>query len=168
MKKKLSITTAKNESRNPIPKISPPKSGATQLGTPKPPCARSGGGGNSPPESEQKCTGSGVTAATWIVKQICESDEFVFKALKALFWRRQTSPERRVSMTFRRNGAGFSKANAKRMSRLARKVTKAGRLSGKDLAYCRAPMGNGIPRLGKYRVQLAEIFGSPVKIQEAA
>jgi len=90
---------------------------------------------------------------TWDKKAIqdllAQSDKAVERALLAVYGN-QTQDEKLRAGTRHKNGLGFNKADAPKLSELARHVRWGGRLSELGIAYCRKA-------LIRYWRQLADI-----------
>ena len=92
-----------------------------------------------------------------IVDRILIDDAFVENAVVALF-SKQEPKEQESKRTLVQNRRGFNKPDAGVFSAMAEHLLAGHRLSAEELAICRKPSKGGMPRLGKYRRQLAEIF----------
>ena len=86
---------------------------------------------------------------------------FLLRALKraiAAIFSRQTPEEQRRGITIFQNDRGLNAADVFVFGPMAKLVLSDVGLSERDLAVCRALLPSGIPWLGKYRTQLAEMF----------
>ena len=89
-----------------------------------------------------------------VVERIWRDDEYVAQAIIALY-QRQENKEKAQRKTISRNRVGFSAADVKLFSLMSERLLAGHSLSSDELAICREPMKNGLPRLAKYRRQLA-------------
>lgn len=103
-----------------------------------------------------------------IIRLLATNDRAVARALVVLN-ERQTMTEQSSEHTINRNGVGFTPADARMGSSMAKFYSKFGRLSDKQLAYWRKPNRRGVPRIAKYAGQLleaAQIKASVAKMTE--
>ncbi len=91
-----------------------------------------------------------------IIHLLETNDRAVARALVVLT-QRQTYTEQASEHTINRNGEGFTPADARMGTSMAKFYTKFGRLSEKQIAYWRKPNVKGVPRICKYANQLLEI-----------
>jgi hypothetical protein len=92
-----------------------------------------------------------------IVYRILTDDAFVEKGLVALFSLQEPEEQLRGEAIFL-NQRGFSASDASVFGLMAQRVQEGHRLFAEELAICRERSSKGMPRLGKYRGQLAEGF----------
>jgi len=84
------------------------------------------------------------------------NDKAVGRALVALH-ARQTADEQNSEATKMHNGIGFTSADAKMGSSMAKFFQRRGYLSPKQLAYWREPNAKGKERIVKYATQLLQV-----------
>ena len=92
----------------------------------------------------------------FIIQLLNTNDKAVGRALIALN-DRQTASEQASEVTINRNGEGFTPADARMGSSMAKFFARFGYLSPKQLAYWRKPNAKGVPRICKYATQLLEV-----------
>lgn len=91
-----------------------------------------------------------------IVEMLKTNDRAVARALVALT-QRQTATEQNAETTINRNDVGFTPADARMGTSMAKFYEKFGRLTEKQIAYWRVPNRRGVARICKYAGQLLEI-----------
>ena len=94
-----------------------------------------------------------------IVELLKTNDKAVARALVVLN-ERQTWTEQSAEQTINCNGVGFTPADARLGSSMAKFYQARGYLTEKQLAYWRKPNVRGVPRICKYAGQLLEIAKS--------
>lgn len=92
-----------------------------------------------------------------IIELLKRDDKAVARALVALF-ERQTSSEQVSSSTHIHNNRGFAHCDAFIMSQYAKFFQSRGYLTQAQIALCRKPNKNGVPRIAKYAGQLLEVI----------
>lgn len=93
---------------------------------------------------------------TEIVKLLETNDRAVARAVLVLN-ERQTADEQNAETTKYHNGIGFTGADARMGTSMAKFYSRNGYLSPKQIAYWRKPNKNGVMRIAKYAGQLLEI-----------
>lgn len=91
-----------------------------------------------------------------ITQMLMSNPKAVGRALIVLN-ERQTQTEQSAEQTINRNGQGFTPADARMGTSMAKFYAARGYLSEKQLAYWRKPNAKGTPRICKYAGQLLEI-----------
>ncbi len=91
-----------------------------------------------------------------IIKLLQTNDKAIARALVVLN-ERQTADEQRSEDTKYHNGIGFTGADAKMGTSMAKFYEARGYLSPKQLAYWKKPNVKGVWRICKYAGQLLEI-----------
>lgn len=81
---------------------------------------------------------------------------------------RQTHSEQSSEHTINDNGVGFTPADARMGTSMAKFVARNGYLSPKQIAYWRKPNVRGVPRINKYAGQLAEIAAEKAAAMQQA
>lgn len=97
-----------------------------------------------------------MTTKADIVQLLNTNDKAVARAVFVLN-QRQTISEQSSEHTINRNGVGFTPADARMGSSMAKFYGRNGYLSPKQVAYWRKPNARGVPRICKYAGQLLEI-----------
>ena len=90
-----------------------------------------------------------------IVELLLTNDRAVARALVVLN-ERQTITEQSSEHTINNNGVGFTPADARMGTSMAKFYAKFGRLSEKQIAYWRKPNRRGVARICKYAGQLVD------------
>lgn len=91
-----------------------------------------------------------------IVELLLTNDKAVARAVFVLN-QRQTALEQSAGNTFKRNGEGFTPADARMGSSMAKFYARNGYLTPNQIAYWRKPNVRGVARICKYAGQLLEI-----------
>lgn len=92
-----------------------------------------------------------------LIGKISADADVVVRVLVALH-NRQEDLEQATRDTKVRNGIGFMRCDAGKMSELAEKVKAGGTLTDEELAICRRPsIRRGVPRLARYFRQVQEM-----------
>jgi hypothetical protein len=91
-----------------------------------------------------------------IVNLLKTNDKAVARAIVVLN-ERQTATEQASEFTINNNGVGFTPADARMGTSMAKFFLRNGYLSPKQIAYWRKPNVKGVPRVCKYAGQLLEI-----------
>jgi hypothetical protein len=99
-----------------------------------------------------------------IVNVLKVNDKAVARALVVLT-ERQTFTEQNSEQTINRNGEGFTPADARMGTSMAKFYLRNGYLSPKQLAYWRKENAKGVQRILKYAGQLLEV--AKIKAQSA-
>lgn len=97
-----------------------------------------------------------MTTKAEIIQLLNTNDKAVARAVFVLN-ERQTFSEQASEHTINRNGEGFTPADARMGSSMAKFFARNGYLSPKQVAYWRKPNAKGTPRICKYAGQLLEI-----------
>lgn len=97
-----------------------------------------------------------MTTKAEIIQLLNTNDKAVARAVLVLN-ERQTQSEQASEHTINRNGVGFTPADARMGSSMAKFYARNGYLSPKQIAYWRKPNAKGVPRICKYAGQLLEI-----------
>src|SRR5262245_52487165 len=92
-----------------------------------------------------------------IVKLINTDYSFLCQGLLTIY-NNQTATERVLASSINKNGLGFSSVDARGFSEMAQHLIAVAYLTDDHIRSCRQPMKSGIPRLGKYRRQLYELY----------
>lgn len=100
-----------------------------------------------------------------IVRILETNDKAVVRALIVLT-ERQTIDEQNSEQTINRNGRGFTPADARMGTSMAKFYQRNGYLSPKQLAYWRKQNSKGIQRIVKYAGQLLEV--AKLKAEQSA
>ena len=79
---------------------------------------------------------------------------------------RQTQSEQDVEATRLHNGVGFTPADARMGTSMAKQFLSKNWLSEKQLAYWRRPNRRGVPRIFKYAEQLRDIAETKARAKE--
>ena len=93
---------------------------------------------------------------TEIVELLKTNDRAVARAVFVLN-ERQTADEQNSEATKYHNGVGFTGADARMGTSMAKFYSRTGYLTAKQIAYWRKPNKNGVMRIAKYAGQLLEI-----------
>lgn len=91
-----------------------------------------------------------------IVELLKVNDRAVARAVFVLN-ERQTADEQNSEATKYHNGVGFTGADARMGTSMAKFYARSGFLTAKQIAYWRKPNKNGVMRIAKYAGQLLEI-----------
>ncbi len=91
-----------------------------------------------------------------IIKLLVENDKAIMRAVFVIN-QRQTLDEQNSENTIHSNGIGFTGADARMGTSMAKFFAARGYMTEKQLNYWKKPNVNGIPRICKYAGQLAEI-----------
>ena len=105
-----------------------------------------------------------------IIQLLQTNDKAIARALVVLN-ERQTASEQAIEHTINDNGVGFTPADARMGSSMAKFYTHRGYLTPKQLAYWKKPNVRGVWRICKYAGQLLEIAqqkAAAAKIMEPA
>ena len=97
-----------------------------------------------------------MTSKFEIIQLLNTNDKAVARAVFVLN-QRQTLSEQNSAHTINRNGVGFTPADARMGTSMAKFYDRNGYLSPKQIAYWRKPNAKGIPRICKYAGQLLEV-----------
>jgi hypothetical protein len=92
-----------------------------------------------------------------IIELLLRDRAFVAGALVRLYGQQEEDEQFRHK-TIHRNGIGFNAVDAKVFSPMAEQILRDREISEEQLALCRQPLENGLPRLGRYRRQLARLI----------
>ncbi len=98
-----------------------------------------------------------------IMEMLNRNDRAVCRALLVLF-NNQTQVEQSSEHTLVWNGKGFTGADARMGTSMAKQYQRVGYLSPKQIQFWRKPNVRGISRIGKYTRQLIEAI--PAKQKE--
>ena len=93
---------------------------------------------------------------TEIIKLLETNDKAVARAVFVLN-ERQTADEQMSESTKHHNGIGWTGADARMGTSMAKFYARSGFLTAKQVAYWRKPNKNGVMRIAKYAGQLLEI-----------
>ena len=99
---------------------------------------------------------------TEIIKLLETNDKAVARAVFVLN-ERQTFDEQNSETTVHHNGVGFTGADARMGTSMAKFYARSGFLTEKQIAYWRKPNKNGVMRIAKYAGQLLEIAEAKAK-----
>ena len=99
---------------------------------------------------------------TEIIKLLETNDKAVARAVFVLN-ERQTADEQNSEATKYHNGVGFTGADARMGTSMAKFYARSGFLTAKQIAYWRKPNKNGVMRIAKYAGQLLEIAEAKAK-----
>lgn len=91
-----------------------------------------------------------------IIKMLATNDKAVARAVFVLN-ERQTADEQNIEATKYHNGVGFTGADARMGTSMAKFYARNGFLTAKQIAWWRKPNKNGVSRIAKYAGQLLEI-----------
>ena len=102
-----------------------------------------------------------------IVNLLKTNDKAVARAIVVLN-ERQTATEQASEFTINNNGVGFTPADARMGTSMAKFFLRNGYLSPKQIAYWRKPNVKGVPRVCKYAEQAGyekDMFGIGRKME---
>lgn len=108
-----------------------------------------------------------MTTKADIIQLLNTNDKAVARAVFVLN-QRQTYSEQASEHTINRNGEGFTPADARMGSSMAKFYSRTGYLSPKQIAYWRKPNARGVPRINKYAGQLLEIANQKAEAMKRA
>lgn len=100
---------------------------------------------------------STIVTREWLAAKVAENPNRVIARAIMAIYKRQTIDEQQSATTSKRNGIGFTGADANLGTRCAKHFIKHGELERWMINIWRKPVKNGFPKICKYTKQLNHI-----------